>query len=123
MPRGAMVAIAAFILFATVLAGTSSVHAQAGPALSGKGPDGQGALEGVLVSAKKSGSTVTVTVVSDKDGRYNFPATRLEPGQYSLRVRAAGFELADPGPVSVAADKPATADLTLRKNAHIASPL
>src|ERR1700694_5696530 len=123
MPRGAMVAIAAFILFAAVLAGTSSVHAQAGPALSGKVSDGRGARDGVLVSAKKSGSPVTVTVVSDKDGRYNFPATRLEPGQYSLRVRAAGFELADPGPVSVAADKTATADLALRKTADLASQL
>src|SRR5476649_2179504 len=105
MPRRAMVASAAFTLFTAVLAGTGSVHAQAGPALSGKVSDGQGALEGVLVSARKAGSTVTVTVVTDKDGRYNFPATRLEPGQYSLRIRAAGLELADPGPIAVAADK------------------
>src|SRR5450755_2341827 len=123
MPRRATVASAAFVLIAAVLAGTNSVHAQAGPALSGKVSDGQGALEGVLVSAKKSGSTVTITVVSDKDGRYNFPATRLEPGQYSLRIRAAGFELADPGPVAVTADKTATADLSLRKTADLASQL
>ena len=37
-------------------------------------------MEGVLVSAKKTGSNITVTVVSDKEGRYSFPATRLEPG-------------------------------------------
>jgi hypothetical protein len=123
MPRGALVASAAFLVFAAVLAGTGSVHAQAGSALSGKVSDGQRALEGVLVSARKSGSTVTITVVSDKEGRYNFPATRLEPGQYSLRVRAAGFELADPGPISVAADKSATADLALRKTADLASQL
>ena len=36
---------------------------------------------------------ITVTVVSDKDGRYSFPATRLEPGGYTIRVRAVGYEL------------------------------
>jgi hypothetical protein len=34
--------------------------------------DAEGALEGVLVSAKKAGSTVTVTVISDAQGRYTF---------------------------------------------------
>jgi virginiamycin B lyase len=43
-----------------------------------------GAMEGVLVSASKTGSSVTVTVVTDKDGRFSFPAIRLAPGQYSL---------------------------------------
>ena len=40
----------------------------------------EGAMEGVLVSAKKAGSTITVTVVSDEHGRYGFAASRLEPG-------------------------------------------
>jgi hypothetical protein len=31
-------------------------------------------MEGVLVSAKKQGSTITVTVVTGQDGRYSFPA-------------------------------------------------
>ena len=50
-------------------------------------------MEGVLVSAKKAGSTITITVVSDKDGRYSFPASKLEPGQYALRIRAVGYDL------------------------------
>ena len=33
----------------------------------------EGRMEGVLVSAKKDGSTSTVTVVSDEQGRYRFP--------------------------------------------------
>src|SRR5439155_13690956 len=33
-------------------------------------------MEGVLVSAKKDGSTITVTVVTDDKGRYTFPAGR-----------------------------------------------
>jgi hypothetical protein len=50
-------------------------------------------MEGVLVSAKKSGSTVTVTVVSDDKGRYAFPADRLEPGTYAISTRAIGYKL------------------------------
>jgi streptogramin lyase len=107
-----------------LLAGPCDLLAQTGsPALTGKVSAGQEALEGVLVSAKKSGSTVTVTVVSDKDGRYSFPAGRLEPGEYGLSIRAVGYELDKTDPVSVAADKPATADLTLRKAEDVASQL
>jgi virginiamycin B lyase len=124
MPRRSMVASASFIMFIALLAGSGNAMAQAGPpALAGKVLAAEGALEGVLVSAKRNGSTITVTVVSDKDGRYSFPAARLEPGQYSLRIRAAGYDLADPGPVSVAADKTATADLALRKTEDLASQL
>src|SRR5580698_9060818 len=82
--------------------------AVAGPLAAQKaGPE---TLEGVLVSAKKSGSTITTTVVSDKDGRYSFPAGRLEPGSYSLRIRAVGFDLEGPGQVTVTADNATTAD-------------
>src|SRR5258706_13217132 len=69
----------------------------------------EGPMEGVLVSAKRAGSTITVTVGSDAKGRYEFPAARLAPGKYSLKVRAAGYELARE--VSV----PGTANLELRK--------
>jgi virginiamycin B lyase len=99
MPRRSMVASACFTVFIALLAGTGNAMAQAGPpALTGKALAAEGALEGVLVSAKRNGSTVTVTVVSDKDGRYSFPAGRLEPGQYSLRIRAAGYDLAESRP-------------------------
>jgi len=37
----------------------------------------EGPLEGVLVSAKKTGSTITTTVVTDQGGRYRFPRARL----------------------------------------------
>src|SRR3977135_4699499 len=122
-PRRAMVPSVSFLVFAAWLAGAGNLAAQAGPALTGKVTAGQQALEGGLVSAKKTGSTVNVTVVSDKDGRYSFPAARLEPGQYSLRIRAAGYDLDNPRPVAVAADKPATADLALRKTEDLAAQL
>ena len=123
MSRLSMVTGIACLVVAAWLAGMGQLAAQAGPALAGKVTAGQEALEGVLVSARKSGSTITVTVVSDKDGRYSFPAARLEPGQYSLRIRAVGYDLDGPDQVSVAADKTATADLALRKTEDIAAQL
>src|SRR5436189_5580633 len=59
----------------------------------------EGHMEGVLVSARKisSNSTVTTMVLTDKDGRYRFPASRLEPGQYALRIRAVGYDLVGNG--------------------------
>jgi virginiamycin B lyase len=123
MSRRSMVTHIAGLVVAAWLAGTGPLAAQAGPALAGKVTAGQEALEGVLVSAKKSGSTITITVVSGTDGRYSFPAARLEPGQYSLRIRAAGYDLDGPDQVVVAADKTATADLTLRKTENLAAQL
>ena len=43
-------------------------------------------IEGVVVSAKAVGGKVTVSVISDQDGRYSFPADRLVPGSYELRT-------------------------------------
>src|SRR5882757_7792532 len=108
-------------LFAVALL-TSPALAQS-PALTGKVTAEQGALEGVLVSAKKDGSNITVTVVSDKDGRYSFPAGRLEPGQYAMRIRAVGYDLDNAKPVTIAAGKTATTDLMLRKTDDLASQL
>jgi hypothetical protein len=39
----------------------------------------EGPLEGVLVSAQRVNTPVTVTVVSDASGRYSFPRNRLDP--------------------------------------------
>src|SRR5262249_46835807 len=75
----------------------------------------EGPMEGVLVSAKKNGSTITTTVVSDRDGRYRFPGSRLEAGDYTLRIRAAGYELAGPATATVSTQKAATVDLPLQK--------
>lgn len=43
-------------------------------------------MEGVLVSAKKVSGNITVTVVSDTEGRYSFPGSRLQPGKYHMSV-------------------------------------
>jgi len=83
----------------------------------------EGAMEGVLVGAKKAGSTVTVTVVSDAKGRYAFPAAKLEPGTYSLRIRAVGYDLDGAGSAEVAAAGTATLDLKLKKTSDLAAQL
>ena len=50
----------------------------AAPALAGRVTSPQeGAMEGVLVSAQRDGSPITITVVTDAAGRYAFPADRL----------------------------------------------
>jgi len=72
-------------------------------------------MEGVIVSAKRAGSTIAVSVVSDRSGRYGFPAERLEPGRYALAIRAAGYILDGPASVEIGAQKGATADIRLRK--------
>jgi virginiamycin B lyase len=83
----------------------------------------EGPMEGVLVSAKRTGSTITVTVVSDAQGRYAFPAAKLEPGPYALRIRAVGYDLDSPATVEVRAQQSGTADLRLRKTEDLASQL
>src|SRR3981081_1684496 len=53
-------------------------------------------MEGVLVSAKQAGSTITISVVSDEQGRYRFPTGKLPPGRYALHIRAVGYDLDSP---------------------------
>jgi len=65
----------------------------------------EGRMEGVLVSAKGEGSSVTVTVVSNKEGRYAFPVDRLKPGKYHLSARATRYDLDDPGLIEVVSGK------------------
>src|SRR5260370_9662371 len=89
-----MLALALAVLLAPPALAPLPGEAQAPTALTGEViSGGGGAMEGVLVSARKVGSTITVTVVSDAQGRYRFPASKLDPGRYELGIRAVGFEL------------------------------
>jgi streptogramin lyase len=47
-------------------------------------------LEGVQVSAKKDGTTITTSVYTDLDGNYFFPA--MADGKYRVWAQALGFE-------------------------------
>ena len=80
-------------------------------------------MEGVLVSAKRESSNITVTVVSDSQGRYAFPADRLPAGNYRIKTRAVGYDLNDPGRVRVEAAKTVQLDLTLSETKDLASQL
>jgi virginiamycin B lyase len=83
----------------------------------------EGLMEGVLVSAKKADSSITITVVSDRDGRYSFPAGKLDPGQYALRIRAVGYDLDNHQSIEVGAQNATTLDLKLRKTEDLAAQL
>ena len=82
----------------------------------------EGPMEGVLVSTKKQGSTITLTVVTDAKGQYSFPAERLDAGHYAIAIRAAGYNLDGPQTVDIAAGG-AKADIKLVKAKHLADQL
>jgi streptogramin lyase len=125
--RLASVAVVACVAVTIGQAARSSLLAQdhSAAALTGQVTSAEeGPMEGVLVSAKKAGSTQTVTVVSDAQGRYRFPQARLEAGRYAIRVRAIGYDLDGPDAVAaIVAQKTTTADLKLRKTTDLASQL
>ena len=108
---------------ALVLCATHA-HAQASAALSGLVSSAEeGRMEGVVVTATKDGATISVSVVSDAQGRYAFPAARLEPGRYTLKARAAGYELDGAPAADVAAGGGAQADVKLKKVKNLAAQL
>src|SRR6476646_6323069 len=74
------IAAAGFALV-TFRATTADVAAQNGAALSGTvSSKEEGKMEGVVVNARRDGGISTVSVVTNKDGRYSFPRTHLEAG-------------------------------------------
>jgi len=83
----------------------------------------EGAMEGVLVSAKKNGTNITITVVTDAQGRYRFPRAKIDAGQYAMRIRAAGYDLTGRVTAEVAAHQPTSLDLNLRKAQDLAAQL
>ena len=119
--------IAGGVLAALLLQAASvrfHAQSQAPSALSGQVTSTEeGPMEGVLVSAKRTGGTITTTVVSDEKGRYAFPASRLEPGHYNLSVRAVGYDLEAPETTDIPASGPVTANLKLHKTSDLAAQL
>ncbi len=69
------------------------VPASADQLLSGSVASASGQkLDGVLISAKKEGSTITTNVYTDGNGEYFFPA--LPDGKYNVWAQTLGFETA-----------------------------
>src|SRR6266849_1694217 len=94
-----LVVSAGFVVIAFLtVRGPAPAAAQTSTALTGRVSSAEeGFMEGVVVGAKKAGSAVTVSVVSDAQGRFSFPSSKLGSGSYSLKVRATGYELDSPG--------------------------
>ncbi len=120
-PLLVIVSLAFAVLLVTAASG---LHAQTqGVALTGTVSSAEeGAMEGVLVSARLNGSNITTTVVSDANGRYSFPAARLGAGAYALTIRAAGYDL-DGSNVITLGSATTNADLRLKKTTDLAAQL
>lgn len=103
------------VALALVLCSSPS-HAQGQPpaALAGTvSSAAEGLMEGVVVSARKAGGAVTVSVATDDKGRFSFPAGKLEPGQYALSTRAIGYDLEGPSNAEVSAGQTASVEIKL----------
>jgi streptogramin lyase len=117
------------LLAALAVAGTQALPAiaaetSADAALTGVVTSAEeGAMEGVLVSAKKNGTNITITVVTDAQGRYRFPRAKIDAGQYAMRIRAAGYDLTGRVTAEVSAQQPTSLDLNLRKAQDLAAQL
>src|SRR3984893_3066226 len=113
---------------AAILLQTVSVrhHAEAQPssALSGQVASAEeGPMEGVVVSAKKDGSTISISVVTNAAGRFAFPVARLEPGRYALKARAAGYELDGARAADVVSGQEAKAEIKLKTVKNLSANL
>ena len=116
MSRAALLAgtIVGTALLGLAFAGFVMAQTPSPSALTGKvTSQAEGAMEGVIVGAKKVGSTIATWVVSDAQGQYSFPPGRLEPGKYTVSIRAVGYEL--PGTSVDVTAQPARLDLQLNK--------
>ncbi len=115
--------VAAIGLFAYSLLLSTSSFAQTA-ALSGQVTSAkEGAMEGVVVSAKKVGSTITISVATDDKGRFSFPTSKLQPGQYALSIRAIGYDLEEPRSTDVSAGKTANVEIKLAPTKNLSKQM
>src|SRR5262245_46199158 len=82
----------------------------------------EGKMEGVVVSAKRPGSTIMVSVSTNAQGQYSFPQDRLAPGTYNITMRAVGYTL-KPTTATIQASGATKLDLTLAKAGADVLPL
>src|SRR5258706_2792308 len=114
--------LAAFMLF--VLPWRSGLHGRIGDAVAGVVRSAkEGPMEGVLVTVRRAGTPVAVTVVSDDHGVFTFPRSHISPGRYAVTIRAAGYDLQEPAAVDVDADRTATLRLELSPARDLAAQL
>lgn len=83
----------------------------------------EGRMEGVVVSAQRSGSSITISVISDAKGRYQFPRAKLAAGDYAVRIRAIGYDPKKPLSVKVQGSQSARLNIRLQKTHDLAAQL
>ena len=115
----ALMAFSVFVLTPDFARAGGSAAALTGQVSSQK----EGLMEGVVVGAKKEGSTITVNVTSDEKGGYSFPAAKLSPGRYALKIRAAGYDLDGPKAIDIVEGKVAKANIKLKPTKDLAAQL
>ena len=114
--------VAASIVY--VASNSSTLRAQSGVALTGRVvSEEEGAMQGVVVTARREGSSISVSAVTDATGRYNFPVSKLPDGDYGLRIRATGYELLGPAGVDVRSGVTAGADIVVRETKNLPAQL
>src|SRR5215470_15697625 len=96
--RGNLLASVAGLVVGFAAGGASADQLLTGSIVSASGQK----LDGVQVSAKKEGSTITTSVYTDQNGEYFFPA--LPDGKYNVWAQALGFETSK-GQVDLTANK------------------
>jgi virginiamycin B lyase len=111
-------AIAALFVYGTASAADAPA-ALTGTVTSAK----EGAMEGVIVSAHRDGSRMTISVATNEKGEYRFPAAKLEPGHYRIAIRAVGYDLDGPDEADVKAGATSVADLKLGPTHDLAAQL
>src|SRR5438094_3261626 len=111
---------AAAMVFSPV---SNAGRAEADAALTGVvSSAAEGKMEGVVVTARRAKSIVQVSVTTDAQGRYSFPRNRLQPGEYTLSIRAVGYDIDSPAKAAING-KGATADIKLKKTKNLAGQL
>ena len=126
MKTTSVLGLSAALSISLALFGLSTAFAddKAPAALTGQViSEAEGAMEGVVVTAHKDGSIVSVSVTTDARGRYAFPENKLVPGEYKITIRAVGYEISVPTTADVVAEKTVTADIKLKKTRNLASQL
>jgi virginiamycin B lyase len=103
---------------------SSPLQAQAGVALTGLViSEEEDRMEGVVVTAHREGSPISISVVTDETGRFNFPASKLPDGDYLLKIRAIGYDLVGPRGIDVRSGVTSNAIVKLRETKDLAPQL
>ena len=126
MRSNVLLTIVAGVTALVICAGShiSPLRAQAGVALTGLViSEEEDRMEGVVVTAHREGSPISISVVTDETGRFNFPASRLPDGDYLLRIRAIGYDLVGPRGIDVRSGVTSNAIIKLRETKDLAAQL